>query len=232
MDFLAGHFDLIRGLHIIFVMAWIAGMLILPRLFVYHMKTEPGSEMDADVQAGRAADPADHHQSGDDPGPADGPAAGDDRHPAPGSDFYLKPWALTKIAALIFLFAWHGFVSKARRQFAAGTNTRSEKFWRMTNELPFLAAIVIVLSVTTEVPGPSAEPAYRPGAAPLDRRSRACGVPSRQTRPARTAFLAFTDRRSSGRAPEPLAASSRVVTRRYAPRRGATARRLTATSPF
>jgi len=47
MDFLAGHFDLIRGLHIIFVMAWIAGMLILPRLFVYHMKTEPGSEMDA-----------------------------------------------------------------------------------------------------------------------------------------------------------------------------------------
>jgi hypothetical protein len=47
MDFLAGHFDLIRGLHIIFVMAWIAGMLILPRLFVYHMKTEPGSDMDA-----------------------------------------------------------------------------------------------------------------------------------------------------------------------------------------
>ncbi|GGL44078.1 CopD family protein [Caulobacter rhizosphaerae] len=153
MDFLAGHFDLIRGLHIVFVMAWIAGMLILPRLFVYHMKTEPGSDMDAVFKLAELRtlriiiNPAmilallmglllamvDTQRL--------------------GPDFYLKPWALTKIAALIFLFAWHGFVSKARRQFAAGSNTRSEKFWRMTNELPFLAAIVIVLSVTTKFLG-------------------------------------------------------------------------------
>ncbi len=153
MDFLADHFDLIRGLHIIFVMAWIAGMLILPRLFVYHMKTEPGSDMDAVFKLAELRtlriiiNPAmilallmglllamiDTQRL--------------------GPDFYLKPWALTKIAALVFLFAWHGFVSKARRQFAAGTNTRSEKFWRMTNELPFLAAIVIVLSVTTKFLG-------------------------------------------------------------------------------
>lgn len=153
MDFLAGHFDLIRGLHIIFVMAWIAGMLILPRLFVYHMKVQPGSDMDdvfklAELRTlriiinpamilallmGLLLAMADTQRLGE--------------------DFYLKPWALTKIAALLFLFGWHGFMSKSRKRFAAGANTHSEKFWRMTNELPFVAAIVIVLSVTTKFLG-------------------------------------------------------------------------------
>ncbi len=45
---------------------------------------------------------------------------------------------------------WHGFLAAARKKFAAGTNTRSEKFWRMSNELPFLLAIVMVLAVTTQ----------------------------------------------------------------------------------
>lgn len=153
IDFLAANFNLIRGLHIIFVMAWIAGMLILPRLFVYHMRTEPGSEMDAVFKQAELRtmkiiiNPAmvlalvmglllawvDTERL--------------------GHDFMLRPWALTKIAALVFLFGWHGFMSKSRKRFAAGQNTRSEKFWRMTNELPFLAAIVIVLSVTTKFLG-------------------------------------------------------------------------------
>ena len=39
---------------------------------------------------------------------------------------------------------------RARLQLAAGLRPRTERFWRMTNELPFLAAILIVLSVTTK----------------------------------------------------------------------------------
>jgi putative membrane protein len=57
---------------------------------------------------------------------------------------------LTKIAGILFLSAWHGFLSGARRAFAENRNQRPERFWRMTNELPFLAAIVIVLAVTTK----------------------------------------------------------------------------------
>jgi len=38
----------------------------------------------------------------------------------------------------------------AQRRFAAGETPRSERFWRMTNELPFLAAIVMVLAITTK----------------------------------------------------------------------------------
>lgn len=150
IDILVANFNLIRGLHIIFVMAWIAGMLILPRLFVYHMKAAPGSDMDdvfklAELRTMRIII---------NPAMILALAMGlllilaDSQ--IRGWNFLLQPWMLTKIAALVFLFGWHGFMSKSRKRFAAGTNTRSEKFWRMTNELPFVAAIIIVLSVTTK----------------------------------------------------------------------------------
>jgi putative membrane protein len=45
------------------------------------------------------------------------------------------------------------YLAASRKRLAAGTNQRSEKFWRMTNELPFLAAIVMVIAVTTEFGG-------------------------------------------------------------------------------
>jgi len=150
IDILVANFNLIRGLHIIFVMAWIAGMLILPRLFVYHMKAAPGSDMDgvfklAELRTMKIII---------NPAMILAFAMGlllilaDSQ--IRGWSFLLQPWMLTKIAALVFLFGWHGFMSKSRKRFAVGQNTRSEKFWRMTNELPFVAAIVIVLSVTTK----------------------------------------------------------------------------------
>lgn len=153
IDFLASHFDLIRGLHIIFVMAWIAGMLILPRLFIYHMKAEPGSDMDAVFKLAELRTMRIIINPAMILALLMGLLLGVIDTQRLGEDFFLRPWALTKIAALLFLFTWHGFMSRSRKRFAAGTNFRSEKFWRMTNELPFLAAIVIVLSVTTKFLG-------------------------------------------------------------------------------
>jgi putative membrane protein len=46
IDFLVQHFNLVRGLHILAAIAFMAGMLYLPRLYVYHTKATPGSEMD------------------------------------------------------------------------------------------------------------------------------------------------------------------------------------------
>ena len=46
--------------------------------------------------------------------------------------------------------AWHGFLAGARQRIAAGERPRTAKFWRATNELPFLAAIVMVLAVPLE----------------------------------------------------------------------------------
>jgi putative membrane protein len=57
---------------------------------------------------------------------------------------------VVKIAGIVFLSAWHGFLASARRRIAAGERPRSAKFWRATNELPFLAAVAMVLAVTLE----------------------------------------------------------------------------------
>ena len=57
---------------------------------------------------------------------------------------------VVKLAGVVFLMGWHHYLALARKAFAQGRNTRSNKFWRMTNELPFLAAIAMVLAVTTE----------------------------------------------------------------------------------
>jgi putative membrane protein len=149
-DFLVQNFNVFRGLHILAVIAFMAGMLYLPRLYVYHTKATPGSEMDETFKVmerrllrgiinpasiltllfGLALIMAD----------------GQIR----GWDFLLQPWMLTKLVALVGLYGWHGFLSASRRKFERGENTRSEKFWRITNEIPFVLAIIIVISVTTK----------------------------------------------------------------------------------
>jgi putative membrane protein len=149
-DWLVGHYDLLRGLHILAVIAWMAGLLYLPRLFAYHTKAEPGSEMDQTFQTmevkllriimnpafvlawafGLALIWTDGHLR--------------------GWGFLAQPWMLAKLAGVLFLTGWHHYLGVARKAFAEGRNQRSGKFWRMTNELPFLAAIVMVLAVTTE----------------------------------------------------------------------------------
>jgi putative membrane protein len=63
------------------------------------------------------------------------------------------PWLLTKLAGVLFLTWWHHYLGKARKAFVEARNRRSARFWRMTNELPFLAAIVMVLAVTLELGG-------------------------------------------------------------------------------
>ncbi len=150
MLWLAGQYDLLRGLHILAAIAWMAGMLYLPRLYVYHCSATPGSEMDTTFQTmerrllkgiinpamiatfifGVCLILADAKIR--------------------GWGFLHQPWMIAKLSGVLFLSAWHGYLAKARKRFAAGTNTKPEKFWRATNELPFLAAIVMVIAVTTE----------------------------------------------------------------------------------
>lgn len=147
------NYDLARGLHIIAVIAWMAGLLYLPRLFVYHTQATPGSEMDLTFQVMERRlyrgimNPAMIAalilglwlfwlRSG---GSVAGLLA-----------LSEQPWMVVKLLGVVFLISWHHVLGVARKRFAAGTNTRSERYWRMTNELPFLAAIVMVLAVTLE----------------------------------------------------------------------------------
>jgi putative membrane protein len=144
-------YDLLRGLHILAVIAWMAGLLYLPRLFAYHTRAAPGSEMDATFQTMERKllriimNPAMSLawilglsllwiRTG-------------------GFDDWrllLQPWLVAKLAGVVALTWWHHYLGKARTAFAQGRNQRSERFWRATNEIPFLIAIVMVLAVTTE----------------------------------------------------------------------------------
>jgi putative membrane protein len=62
----------------------------------------------------------------------------------------LQPWLATKLAGVVFQTTWHHFLGRARKAFARGENKHSEKFWRAVNELPFVAAIIMVIAVTTK----------------------------------------------------------------------------------
>jgi len=150
-DWLAGHYDLLRGLHILAVIAWMAGLLYLPRLFAYHTKATPGSEMETTFRTMEAKllriimNPAmvAAWLFGIGLIVANSELRG-------GWAWLGEPWMSAKLAGVLFLTGWHGYLSASRKRLASGTSPRSERFWRATNELPFLAAIVMVIAVTTE----------------------------------------------------------------------------------
>lgn len=149
-------YELARALHIIAVIAWMAGLMMLPRLYAYQTGSEPGGELERKMIAASGAlrriilTPSliltwafglyllIAFLVGD---WSEGVLAGLARIPI---------WMWAKLALVAALSAWQGYLGAEGRRLAAGERRRSERFWRMTNELPFLAAIVIVLLVVIE----------------------------------------------------------------------------------
>ena len=149
-------YDWLRGLHILAVIAWMAGLLYLPRLYAYdaeqNAKSEPlRGEMQALLRTWQTKllriilNPAMALALVFGLGLIWVRSAG-----FRDTAWLGAPWMSVKFAGILFLLGWHGFLAGARKKIAAGTSTRSAKFWRATNELPFLAALFMVLAVTTE----------------------------------------------------------------------------------
>ncbi len=144
-------YDLLLGLHILAVIAWMAGLLYLPRLFAYHSGAALGTEMDETFKIMERKllkvimNPA---------MVAVVVLAGSLMW-IDGSGrmepFLLTPWVIIKLVGGVILLGWHHYLARARRAFAHGLRLRSARFWRMTNELPFIIAIVMVLAVTTKL---------------------------------------------------------------------------------
>jgi putative membrane protein len=140
------------GLHIVAVIAWMAGLLYLPRLFAYHTRAEAGAQMDETFKIMEAKLLAVIMRPAMIAVVALGATLAwyDATQLQWGWAFLLRPWMLVKLTAVAFLLWWHHFLLAERRRIAAGTSRRSERFWRAVNEAPFLAAIVAVMAATTK----------------------------------------------------------------------------------
>jgi putative membrane protein len=138
--------NLVMGLHIVAVIAWMAGLLYLPRLFVYHTPAAPGSELDATFKVMEEK----LQKMIMRPAMVAVVVLGAALVWLDGWTILGRPWMLTKLAGVAFLLWWHHFLIVERKALARGERRRSARFWRMTNELPFLAAILAVLAVTTK----------------------------------------------------------------------------------
>lgn len=136
----------LKAIHVIFVVAWFAGLFYLPRLFVYHVDTKD--------QAGHArfvimerklyglsliamigtwifglatllsADPS-----------------------YAKAVFWGMGWLHAKLTLVVLLSGYQGWLKVNLRKFAAGQNTKSARFWRFMNEVPALILIAVVILV-------------------------------------------------------------------------------------
>jgi putative membrane protein len=129
----------LKAFHVIAIIAWMAGMLYLPRLFVYHCEAEPGSKQSETfkVMEQRLLNAIMT------PAMAVSWALGLWLAWMGGS--YAAGWLQAKVVLVVGLSALHGFFARCVRDFAADRNRHSQKFYRIINEVPTILMIGIVI---------------------------------------------------------------------------------------
>jgi len=144
-EILLQYYDWLRTFHIISVIAWMAGLLYLPRLFVYHADAEEGSDKSETFKIMERrllkiimnpamiaawlfgllmlwANPA----------------------------VFSVPWMHVKLAGIVLLTGLHHVFARWLKTFAAGKNAREAKFYRLWNEIPAAIMAVIVIMAVAE----------------------------------------------------------------------------------
>lgn len=132
-------FDVVKIMHIVSVISWLAGLLYLPRIFVYHTRVAVGSEADKLFQE------MEHKLLKFIMTPAMIAVFVFGLYLA--NEIGFAGWLHVKLALVLTLAGYQGFLSRCRKNFAAGKNIRSEKFYRIINEIPAVLMIVIVTLV-------------------------------------------------------------------------------------
>ncbi len=144
-DFLADAYPWLKALHIISVIAWMAGMLYLPRLFVYHAKAEVGSELSETLKIMERR----LQRAIMTPAMAAAWFFGLCLLASPMVDI-ADHWVQAKLVLVLAMSGMHDAMARWRRDFAADKNTRSQRFFRIANEIPTLLMICIVLLAVTK----------------------------------------------------------------------------------
>ncbi|WP_292898251.1 protoporphyrinogen oxidase HemJ [Nitratireductor sp.] len=130
-----------KAIHVIAVIAWMAGMLYLPRLFVYHADAEPGSEKSETFKV------MERRLLRLIINPAMMVTWVFGLWLAWSGFGFSGGWLHGKIALVVAMSGVHGYFSAAVRRFAADQNTKPARHWRIMNEVPTLLMIVIVILV-------------------------------------------------------------------------------------
>ena len=141
--FLAENYDWLRAFHLIFVIAWMAGLFYLPRLFVYHADVDVGAEQDRLFQTMESR----LLRIIMNPAMIGAWIFGLLLLWAQEGRAFSEGWFQVKFAAVIAMTGFHMFLARWRRQFASGQNQKNSRFYRRANEVPTLLMVVIVLLV-------------------------------------------------------------------------------------
>jgi len=133
----------LKAFHLCAVIFWMAGLLYLPRLFIYHSTAKPGGELEAKMEEAEAK------------------LLRIIMNPAMIVAFLLglilvatnaplyagAGWLPVKVLLAFGLIGYHGYLAKTRKGFLNGGRPRSEKFFRRINEIPAVVIILIVILV-------------------------------------------------------------------------------------
>lgn len=134
----------VKSLHIVSIVAWMAGLLYLPRLFVYHAGVPVGSERSElfKVMERRLLKAIVN--------PAMVATWVFGLWLAWEGAFFRSGWLHAKLALVVLLSGVHGVLAASVRRFAEDRNTRSATYYRVLNEVPTLALVLIVLLVVVK----------------------------------------------------------------------------------
>ncbi|MGN6514466.1 MAG: protoporphyrinogen oxidase HemJ [Rhizomicrobium sp.] len=143
-QFLGNYIDWIKAFHVIFVIAWMSGLLYLPRLFVYHTQTQPGSAeserfkvMERKLLRGIM-------------------------NPSAIAVWILGPtlawitlayedtWLKVKFLLVIVLTVTHHLYARWRKDFERDANRHTARFYRIWNEVPAVLMVFIVILVIVQ----------------------------------------------------------------------------------
>jgi len=127
------------ALHLIAVISWMAGLLYLPRLFVYHAKSAPGSEQSETFKT------MEHRLLTYIMTPAMIATWIFGISLVFTGGWLTAGWLHAKLALVLALTVMHGLMSHWANDFRYDRNRRSQKFFRIANEIPTLLMIVIVI---------------------------------------------------------------------------------------
>lgn len=141
-EFIFEHYNMFKAFHLIAVISWMAGLLYLPRLFVYHADADKGSELSETFKI------------------MERKLLRFIMNPAmvvtyllgalmlwANSDMLHQHWMHAKLTLVVVMTGFHHALSAWRKKFVKDQNTKSAKFYRRVNEIPTVLMIGIVILV-------------------------------------------------------------------------------------